>query len=242
MQDFKERFKSAIKPMRERINEKTSPIIYKTDIKLQPIRDTVRSINTFFIRHFVFTFIILLIICCIVNWIWFCQMDPNGDPNEMSYNRTIITKTNADGTSTNEFISSSFADGVYFTFTSFSTIGYGDITPKTSVAKSWTIFMQTIVILFSYKLFEFYMNVDKNTNESALYNAYEQERNENIKIKKELASTNERIENIRKNYAATCFQKVWREKQKGRQQETSNKVFIEPVGPTLENIAEHVIE
>ena len=102
--------------------------------------------------------------------------------------------------------------------------------------------MQTIVILFSYKLFEFYMNVDKNTNESALYNAYEQERNENIKIKKELASTNERIENIRKNYAATCFQKGWREKQKRRQQETSNKVFIEPVGPTLENIAEHVIE
>ena len=57
-------------------------------------------------------------------------------------------------------------DACHYTFSSISTVGYGDISPKTSVAKSWTIFYHMLTIILSLKLFDYYYNKDSVTLES----------------------------------------------------------------------------
>ena len=62
--------------------------------------------------------------------------------------------------------SSTITDGVYFTTTQFSTIGYGDITPKTNTAKIISSFCHLLIIAISLKLiseFGIMTTIDKET-------------------------------------------------------------------------------
>lgn len=148
----------------------------------KPIRTMIRKFNTFFSRHYVLIFIILLIVCCIINCYIFSCMDPN-DPNNWDFTRSVKELDNKKY----DFISNPIVDGLYFTFTTFSTIGYGDVVPKSSRAKIWCGFIHGSVILLTYKLFEYYMNVDNESNESALFTAYEQMRSEKENLEDEIA-------------------------------------------------------
>ena len=61
-------------------------------------------------------------------------------------------------------------DGVYFTTTQLSTIGYGDITPKSNTAKNICSIVHIFIIAISLKLFSEYciMNeIDKVQKEAA---------------------------------------------------------------------------
>ena len=194
-------------------------IINKTNTFAKSAEKFIRKLNTAFNRHYVLIFIIMLTMCCIVNWYWFDQMDPNGNPDEWAFNRMVVTKTDADGSTHNEFLSNSMVDSLYFSFTTFSTVGYGDVTPKSSMAKTWVGFLHGSIILFTYKLFEYYMNIDKDTNESALYMAYAHEHNDNIKLRAsnyELESQNTELRNnvsgMQKTDAIRTLQRVAREK------------------------------
>lgn len=83
------------------------------------------------------------------------------DPNETiknSFNRTTI-ETNDKKL---KFISDPFTDACHYTFTTMSTVGYGDITPKSTAAKYWTMFMHIIAIFISLRLFDYYISDDSS--------------------------------------------------------------------------------
>lgn len=203
----------------------------KFDEKTKPLQAFFRGIDTFINKHYVILFITMLTLCCIINAIWFSNMDPN-DPDNFAFNRTTVKKKNGDGY---EFTSNSTIDSLYFSFTTFSTIGYGDITPKTSLAKSWVTFLHCLVILFSYKLFEYYMNVDSNTNESALFATYDRVRNENIELKSKIAELEIQIHNKQSRPSITVenITRNWVDKLKKPDTPSANSVV--PLSKKLDN-------
>jgi hypothetical protein len=91
------------------------------------------------------------------------------DISKAHFNRNYTEET-IDGKVVAKYISSPFTDAVYYSFTTLSTIGYGDITPKTTLAKSWTSFMQAIVIIMTMKLFEYIYNPNSTTIQALLTN------------------------------------------------------------------------
>jgi len=124
----------------------------------------LNKINIFLQNHFISFLIFFIIIIITINWIWFSAMDPNGNVDEFSFNRTtIVIGKDKDNNPINKFISSSFTDACHYTLTSISTVGYGDITPKSSAAKYWTMGMHMIIIIMSYKLFEYFANDDASS-------------------------------------------------------------------------------
>lgn len=60
-------------------------------------------------------------------------------------------------------------DAIYFSFISLTTVGFGDITPKTDIGKIFTIFYLTIgiglILSFIDILFKHYSGHEKNTND-----------------------------------------------------------------------------
>jgi hypothetical protein len=96
-----------------------------------------------------------------INYFWFKKYD---DPNTTSFNRNYEEiKNETTGVIEKVHSSGPFIDAVDFTFTTFSTVGYGDITPKTTLAKSWVIIMHSLVIFMTYKLFEYIYSSDKTS-------------------------------------------------------------------------------
>lgn len=163
---------STIKSICRKMSQKPRNAYNDFRTKTKPYRALVRKFNSFFSRHYVLLFIIILIVCFIINWYVFSQMDPNGEADKMAFNRIIVPKEGVQNEK--EFISNNVTDSLYFTLTTFSTIGYGDITPRTTSAKAWCGIMHTLVILFTYKLYEHYMTVDKSSDENSLFAAYKQ--------------------------------------------------------------------
>jgi hypothetical protein len=101
--------------------------------------------------------IIVCLFLIIINTIWFSVMDPN-ETIKNSFNRTTI-ETNDKKL---KFISDPFTDACHYTFTTMSTVGYGDITPKSTAAKYWTMFMHIIAIFISLRLFDYYISDDSS--------------------------------------------------------------------------------
>lgn len=214
--------KSQLQLFYNKLGERKRYIENKLDYKTKPLQSFFRGIDTFINKHYVILFITMLTLCCIVNAIWFSNMDPN-DPDNFAFNRTTRKKKDGNG---DEFISNSTIDSLYFSFTTFSTVGYGDITPKSSLAKSWVTFVHCLVILFSYKLFEYYMNVDSNTNESALFATYDRVRNENIELKSKIADLEIQTQNKKSKASITPenVAKNWLDKLKKPNTPTLNSV------------------
>lgn len=106
-------------------------------------------------RRPIFYILIIIGILLIVNIILFIYDDYYNDPTTSNFNRNVT----ADG----KHASNWFTDSCYFTLSSFSTIGYGDITPKTTLAKSWCCIMQFITLAVSLKLFEYIYDVESSS-------------------------------------------------------------------------------
>jgi hypothetical protein len=101
--------------------------------------------------------IIVCLFLIIINTIWFSVMDPN-ETIKNPFNRTTIETNNKKL----KFISDPFTDACHYTFTTMSTVGYGDITPKSTAAKYWTMFMHIIAIFISWRLFDYYISDDSS--------------------------------------------------------------------------------
>ena len=112
-------------------------------------------------KHFTPFVIAIITICVIITTIWFVTMDPNEDPNLQAFNRTIIKDSNDNL----KYATDPFTDACYFTFTTISTVGYGDITPRTAGAKYWTMIIQGCAIFISLRLFEYFINLDECQHE-----------------------------------------------------------------------------
>ena len=106
----------------------------------------VQSPSLFMQSHYIFTVLIIICIIFIGNIILF-SADKNIEDGHFNRNTTEI-----DGKT--KYVSSNFIDSMHYTLTTFSTVGYGDITPKTTTAKVWTMFSHLLVILTTLKLFE----------------------------------------------------------------------------------------
>jgi hypothetical protein len=88
---------------------------------------------------FLFSIIVFLIIILIINLILIGTGHFDSEPEEGK------EKIKRD-------IGNTLTDGIYFTTTQFSTIGYGDLTPKTSAAKWICSFNHLLIISISLKL------------------------------------------------------------------------------------------
>lgn len=118
--------------------------------------------SMFIQKHFIFSLFIIILTCFIITLILFTNDEKNTEnPNfNRNYNIEII-----DDKEIKKFVSSPFTDAMHYTLTTFSSVGYGDITPLSSSAKAWTNIMQFFVILMSLKLFE-YIYTDKSSLQS----------------------------------------------------------------------------
>jgi hypothetical protein len=106
--------------------------------------------------------IIVCLFLIIINTVWFSVMDPN-EIIKNSFNRTTIETDDKKL----KFISDPFTDACHYTFTTMSTVGYGDITPKSTAAKYWTMFMHIIAIFISLRLFDYYIS-DNSSNKALI--------------------------------------------------------------------------
>lgn len=134
---------------------------------IEQIKNNLLNLNLFIQKHFVAFVIISILLMIIINTFWFSMMDPNGNSDDFAFNRTTIKvgEKDEDGKKIDEFkfISNSFTDACHYTFTTMSTIGYGDITPKSSNAKYWTMVMHIIAIIMSLKVFEYFISDDASS-------------------------------------------------------------------------------
>lgn len=116
------------------------------------ISNNLKKFSLLLQRKFILSLIIIIIICIVINTIIF-----NADQKDVDnahFNRNYTTDI-IDNKEIKRFISSPLTDATHFTITTFSTVGFGDITPKTSIAKLWTNCMQILVIIMTLKLFEY---------------------------------------------------------------------------------------
>lgn len=98
------------------------------------------NILKFFKNHYVKTILIFFTIILIINLflIWFGHFDAEPADGEEKFKRTTWNTV---------------VDSVYFTTTQLSTIGYGDITAKTTTAKNVCSLVHVFIIIISLKLF-----------------------------------------------------------------------------------------
>lgn len=132
---------------------------------LDKIKYLLINLNLLIQKHFVAYVILCIVLIIIVNWIWFSTMDPNENLDNYSFNRpSIILEKDKEGNLIkSKFISDSFTDACHYTFTTMSTVGYGDITPKSTSAKYWTMIMHIVSIVMSLKLFEYFITDDASS-------------------------------------------------------------------------------
>jgi len=114
--------------------------------------------------NFIIAFICVILIIWIGNYILICTSDDNIDVGDTS--------------------SSKFVDTTHYTFTTLSSVGYGDILPKSSIAKVWASLSHMLIILMSYKLFEYVYDPNSTTLQTLLKKITEVEHeNNNLKNK-----------------------------------------------------------
>jgi hypothetical protein len=98
-----------------------------------------RKISDKFKSNFLFSIVIFFTVILIINLILIGTGCFDSEPEEGKEK----FKRNLNNTLT---------DGIYFTTTQFSTVGYGDITPKTPVAKWMCSFSHLLIIAISLEL------------------------------------------------------------------------------------------
>ncbi len=101
-------------------------------VKLDAIR-----FNRYIGKHLIVAVLIVIVIFILINSFLMYHVDTIG-----AFNNKKGTKMDA------------FVDGIYFTSTTMSTVGYGDITPQTKSAKIFTTCMQVVVLFLSMRLFD----------------------------------------------------------------------------------------
>jgi len=153
--------------------------------KINIIKNFLTNFNLFLQKHFVGFVLISIILIIIINSIWFSTMDPNENFDNFHFNRTIIKigekEINGKTIDIYKFISDPFTDACHYTFTTMSTIGYGDITPKSTPAKYWTMVMHILAIIMSLKIFEYFITDDASSK--ALLKRINELDNENENLK-----------------------------------------------------------
>lgn len=117
-----------------------------------------KQIVSFFRSSFLWSIVIFFIIILIINLILIGTGHFDSEPED----GTKKPKRSAD---------SILIDGIYFTTTQFSTVGYGDITPKTNVAKIMASLCHFLIIAISLKLiseFGIMTSIDKEIENTAI--------------------------------------------------------------------------
>jgi hypothetical protein len=111
---------------------------------MKPFYKTNALISKYYIKSLIFIVILFLVI----NIFWFYNMD--AESSDLQFQRTVV------GEPGNKQFKCNYAtDGFYYTFTTLSTIGYGDIIPLTPAAKQWATLMQIVVIYLTLKLCDY---------------------------------------------------------------------------------------
>lgn len=126
-----------------------------------PFQYLILKPSYFMQSHFIFSLMCVIVIIFIGNFILFSYENDDVDKGHFARNFDTIGDKK-------EYISSPELDAFHYTLTTISTIGYGDIIPKTSTAKRWTIFTHMLVILMSYKLFDYIYNPNSKSLEAAI--------------------------------------------------------------------------
>ena len=139
---------------------------------------TVLKPSNFMQSHFIFSLICAIVIIFIGNLILFSYENDDVDKGHFARNFDTVGDTKV-------YVSSPGLDAFHYTLTTISTVGYGDIIPKTSTAKQWTIFTHMLVILMSYKLFDYIYNPNSQSLQAVI-----------ISLKEELGKSR----NARKNW------------------------------------------
>ena len=97
---------------------------------------TLRFLQKSYIRTIFIFFVIILIVNLIL--IGNGHFDAEPDDGSVKFERTV---------------NNTLVDGFYFTTTQFSTIGYGDVTPKTNISKGISSLFHIVIIALTLKLF-----------------------------------------------------------------------------------------
>ena len=159
------------------------------------LKNKFYHLNYLIQKHFISFLIIIILFIFVINWILF-EIDNHNLKNNKKIN--FIRNKQSD----NQFESSSFIDSLHYTLTSFSTIGYGDITPNTTYAKLWTNFMHIIIISVSLKLFEYIYTPADSGSIQSLTNEIKRLNDEKSVLEKDklnLINENQKIKLINKN-------------------------------------------
>lgn len=147
----------------------------------------IKKPSGFIQRNYIFSLFIVISICFIITLILFTN-----DSDNSHFNRSF---TIVDGNK--KYNSSNGTDALHYVLTTFSTVGYGDITPISSSAKAWTNFMQFLVIVMTLKLFE-YIATGDSTTLNTLINRNRELSEENTKLSQKntkLSDENTKLEN-----------------------------------------------
>lgn len=121
--------------------------------------------NLFFGKKLLLTLFIIFLICWIIIFIWFLI-----DENKYKDNLDLCNFARPFYENNNKkiFYSNAITDSLYFTTTAFGTFGYGDIYPKTTIAKLYISLMHFIIIIFSMNLYENFFIENKTIKDLSL--------------------------------------------------------------------------
>lgn len=119
----------------------------------------IKKPSSFIQRHFILSLFIIICLCFIITFIIFLNDTDIQNPN---FNRDHTIKI-INNKRIKQYTSSTFTDTLHYVLTTFSTVGYGDITPISSNAKIWTNIMQLVVIIITLKLFDYISSDDSVT-------------------------------------------------------------------------------
>lgn len=128
---------------------------------------TILKPSYFMQSHFIFSLICVIVIIFIGNLILFSYENDDVDKGHFARNYDTIDDKKV-------YVSSPSLDAFHYTLTTMSTVGYGDIIPKTSAAKQWTIFTHILVILMSYKLFDYIYNPNSKSLQAVIISLKEE--------------------------------------------------------------------
>lgn len=112
--------------------------------RYEKLKKEIKHINSLIKRKLIRVVIFTIIVFVIINAILFYKPD-----TEKAKDAEGAYFNNNPGNLKNNII-----DSIYFTSTTISTTGYGDIVPLTPSTKVWTTFMQIVALYLSMRLFE----------------------------------------------------------------------------------------
>ncbi len=101
------------------------------------IKRSIARLSSYVDKHLVRSFFVVFIVFTLINAFVFYYVDDN-----KAFNNKKTDKTGA------------FVDGLYFTITTISTVGFGDICPQKNWSKIYTVFMQLTTLFLGAHLFE----------------------------------------------------------------------------------------